>query len=151
MALVGGGQSIRQSQTNEVQEPVYNQFQNQAYPQQAYAGQSPYGQNQMPAPQAPVTSKVERSQQDSVLFGDELKQSAPDIQCDDPVMFFKGVDNQGIHRMIPISNSVLSRHFMLIGGIGTGKTNAFFQMLSQLNNSLTQNDVMIIFDTKGDF
>ncbi len=151
MALVGGGQSIRQSQTNEVQEPVYDQFQNQGFPQQAYAGQSPYGQNPMPAPQAPVTSKVERSQQDSVLFGDELKQSAPDIQCDDPVMYFKGVDNQGVHRMIPISNSVLSRHFMLIGGIGTGKTNAFFQMLSQLNDSLTQNDVMIIFDTKGDF
>ena len=40
---------------------------------------------------------------------------------------------------------------MLIGGIGTGKTNAFFQMLGQLNESLTQDDVMIIFDTKGDF
>ena len=171
MALVGGGQSIRQSQTNEVQQPVYDQFQNQVYQQQAYAGQVPYDQAQMPGAQMPgaqingvqmpgsynsgaqipVTTKAMRNQQDSVLFGDELKQSAPDIQCDDPVMYFKGFDNQGVHRMIPISNSVLSRHFMLIGGIGTGKTNAFFQMLSQLNDSLTQNDVMIIFDTKGDF
>ncbi len=40
---------------------------------------------------------------------------------------------------------------MLIGGIGTGKTNAFFQMISQIQNKMSQNDVMIIFDTKGDF
>lgn len=98
-----------------------------------------------------VTSKVERNQRDSVLFGNELKQSAPDISDSSPVMYFKGKDNQGIHRNIPISKSVLSRHLMLIGGIGTGKTNAFFQMLGQLNESLTQDDVMIIFDTKGDF
>ena len=98
-----------------------------------------------------VTSKVERNQRDSVLFGNELKQSAPEISDSSPVMYFKGKDNQGIHRNIPISKSVLSRHLMLIGGIGTGKTNAFFQMLGQLNESLTQDDVMIIFDTKGDF
>jgi len=126
---------------------------------QPYQPNQPYQASQ---PQVPVnrgyeqqtmnvTSKVERSQRDSVLFGNELKQIAPDIQDGSPVMFFKGKDNQGIHRNIPISNSVLIRHFMLIGGIGTGKTNAFFQMLSQLNNILTQDDVMIVFDTKGDF
>lgn len=98
-----------------------------------------------------VTSKVDRSQRDSVLFGNELKQEAPIIPNDNPVLYFKGIDNQGIHRNIPISNSVLSRHFMLLGGIGTGKTNAFFQMISQIKDSLTQDDVMIIFDTKGDF
>ena len=100
---------------------------------------------------ASVTNKVERGQKDSVLFGNELKQVAPSISESNPVMFFKGVDNQGIHREVPISNSLLSRHFMLIGGIGTGKTNAFFQMMSQLKNTLNENDVMIIFDTKGDF
>lgn len=100
---------------------------------------------------ANVTSKADRSQKDSVLFGNELKQTAPNITEHNPVLYFKGCDNQGIHREIPISSSVLSRHFMLIGGIGTGKTNAFFQMISQLQNSLTPDDVMIIFDTKGDF
>lgn len=40
---------------------------------------------------------------------------------------------------------------LLGGGIGTGKTNAFFQMVSQIKDKLTSNDVMIIFDTKGDF
>ena len=40
---------------------------------------------------------------------------------------------------------------MLLGGIGTGKTNAFFQMISQIKDKLTKDDVMLIFDTKGDF
>lgn len=99
----------------------------------------------------PIAYRVNKSQKDSVLFGNELRQEAPNISRENPVFFLKGTDNQGIHHNIPISNSLLSRHFMLIGGIGTGKTNAFFQMLSQIRNSLTQNDVMIIFDTKGDF
>lgn len=98
-----------------------------------------------------VTNKADRSQRDAVLFGNELRQQAPQIEDKDTVLYFKGKDNQGIHREIPISKSLLSRHFMLIGGIGTGKTNAFFQMLKQINETLTKDDVMIIFDTKGDF
>ena len=39
----------------------------------------------------------------------------------------------------------------MLGGIGTGKTNAFFQIVNQLGGKLTDEDVMIIFDTKGDF
>ena len=40
---------------------------------------------------------------------------------------------------------------MFLGGIGTGKTNAFFQIVRQLRAGITRDDVMIIFDTKGDF
>lgn len=98
-----------------------------------------------------TTGKLERNQRDSVLFGNELKQMAPTIADNNAVLYFKGRDNQGIHRNIPISNSVLSRHIMLLGGIGTGKTNAFFQMISQIKERMTKEDVMIIFDTKGDF
>ena len=93
----------------------------------------------------------EKKQQTLVLFGNELHQTAPVIAEDNPVMYFKGRDNMGVHRNIPISNSVLSRHFMLLGGIGTGKTNAFFQVISQIKDKLTKDDVMLIFDTKGDF
>lgn len=143
MALLGGNQFGRPS--GSMGQPYQT---NQPY--QAGQQQTPFNRsNEQQA--INVTSKVERSQRDSVLFGNELKQMAPEIKDDSPVMFFKGKDNQGIHRNIPISNSVFSRHFMLIGGIGTGKTNAFFQMLSQINNTLTQDDIMIIFDTKGDF
>lgn len=99
----------------------------------------------------PGLGKNDRSQRDSVLFGNELKFEAPIIQDDNPVLYFKGKDKVGQERKIPVSGSVLSRHVMLLGGIGTGKTNAFFQMLSQIKNNLNQDDVMIIFDTKGDF
>ena len=40
---------------------------------------------------------------------------------------------------------------MLLGGIGTGKTNAFYQIISQLRKGMTEQDIMIVFDTKGDF
>ncbi len=40
---------------------------------------------------------------------------------------------------------------MLIGGIGSGKTNTFNQILQSIVPQLSSKDVMIIFDTKGDF
>lgn len=52
---------------------------------------------------------------------------------------------------VPIDEEVLSRHMLLLGGIGTGKTNTFMQMIKQLRQNLTEQDVMIVFDTKGDF
>lgn len=62
-----------------------------------------------------------------------------------------GIDPQGKEVKVPLDEETLSRHIMIVGGIGTGKTNAFFQILSQLRSSLSQNDVMIVFDSKGDF
>ncbi|MDR1700891.1 MAG: type IV secretion system DNA-binding domain-containing protein, partial [Lachnoclostridium sp.] len=52
---------------------------------------------------------------------------------------------------VPLDMDLLSRHSMCLGGIGTGKTNAFSQIISQLRTSMTTDDVMIVFDTKGDF
>jgi len=46
---------------------------------------------------------------------------------------------------------LLSKHIMFIGGIGTGKTNAISQAITQFQANLTDNDVMIVFDSKGDF
>jgi len=140
MALVGADNRVV---TNQLQS-TWGQPQGGA-PMQNWQNQPQMGN----VPQG--TNKAEQNQRDYVLFGNVLRQEAPNIIENDPVMYFKGVDNQGIHRNIPISKSVLSRHFMLIGGIGTGKTNAFFQMMSQIKNRLTKDDVMIIFDTKGDF
>ena len=118
--------------------------------QQGTPARPPQGIPPRPAPSA-NGGKAERSQRDSVLFGDTLRQEAPILNTPNPVLYFKGKDNQGRHHNIPISASLLSRHFMLLGGIGTGKTNTFFQILSQLNRTMTKDDVMIIFDTKGDF
>ncbi len=64
---------------------------------------------------------------------------------------FLGLDHKGDSIKIPLDEDLLSKHILFIGGIGTGKTNAISQLVSQLRASFTQDDVMIIFDTKGDF
>ena len=81
----------------------------------------------------------------------KLRRIAPNLPDKDTMLYFQGRDAQGVHRSVPVSKNILSRHVMLLGGIGTGKTNAFFQMIDQIKNNLTKDDIMIIFDTKGDF
>lgn len=55
------------------------------------------------------------------------------------------------HFSININDDILSKHILLIGGTGSGKTNLFYYFVDQLRSNLTPQDVMIIFDTKGDF
>lgn len=62
-----------------------------------------------------------------------------------------GVSLIGVDRSIPLTSSVLSKHLLYTGTIGTGKTTAMFQLLRQLIHKMTEDDVMVIFDTKGDF
>lgn len=94
---------------------------------------------------------VNKNQKSAVLFGDSLWNTIPPIYTGQPVCVLAGVDGQGEKAYIPLDKNVLSRHIMLLGGIGTGKTNAFFQIVSQIDKGIDENDVMIIFDTKGDF
>ena len=62
-----------------------------------------------------------------------------------------GQDSSKNRTYVRLDEELLSRHMMLLGGIGTGKTNAFYQIISQLRKGMTEQDVMIVFDTKGDF
>ena len=50
-----------------------------------------------------------------------------------------------------LSEEILSKHVLLVGGTGSGKTNLFYHMVSQLKRRLGNEDVMLIFDSKGDF
>lgn len=86
-----------------------------------------------------------------VFDGNALKSSPFDDPCENIRCSFHGTDAQGGDLSVPFDAETLSRHMMFIGGIGTGKTNALYQILSQLRSGLTENDVMIIFDSKGDF
>lgn len=94
---------------------------------------------------------INKQQTSNVLFGDSLWRRVPNIATQKPVCVLSGVDGMGEKAYIPFDNNILSRHIMLLGGIGTGKTNAFFQIISNIDKQLTNDDVMIIFDTKGDF
>ena len=62
-----------------------------------------------------------------------------------------GVSFVGDGVSIPLTESVLSKHILYTGTTGTGKTTAMFQLLSQLISRMNDDDVMVIFDTKGDF
>ena len=50
-----------------------------------------------------------------------------------------------------ITEDMLSKHLLLVGGTGSGKTNLFYHIVKQLKTNLTKDDVMLIFDSKGDF
>ena len=87
-----------------------------------------------------------------IFEGNKLYRQPIPYPIDKPKCAFVGVNpetNQDIY--VPIDNNLLSRHNMLLGGIGTGKTNTFNQLIRQLRQSMTHEDIMIIFDTKGDF
>ncbi|MDO5133054.1 MAG: type IV secretion system DNA-binding domain-containing protein [Eubacteriales bacterium] len=85
-----------------------------------------------------------------MIYGDALKYDVPVIKGK-PALYLRGKDGEGRAVSVPVTGDLLSKHILLLGGIGTGKTNAFFQMIDQLQYSLTQDDIMVIFDTKGDF
>lgn len=86
-----------------------------------------------------------------VFDGNQLEVNSIRLNVTDPKCFFIGTDQNGRELRIPIDSEILSRHMMLLGGIGTGKTNTFNQIIKQLRSSMTSDDIMIIFDTKGDF
>ena len=86
-----------------------------------------------------------------VFDGNVLHDRPIQYHVNNPLCAFVGTDESNNNLVVPLDEDLLSRHLMFLGGIGTGKTNAFEQILAQLRRSMTTDDVMIIFDTKGDF
>lgn len=57
----------------------------------------------------------------------------------------------GENAKIPLTSTAFSQHILFTGGIGTGKTNAIFQLADQIIDRVGKSDTVIIFDSKGDF
>lgn len=85
-----------------------------------------------------------------VLQGNELR-NAVTITDSNANFALLGTSDDGRTLVWPVGAEQLSRHMLLLGGIGTGKSNAFNHIIRQIRRGMTQNDVMVIFDTKGDF
>ncbi len=86
----------------------------------------------------------------SVLYGGELSQNTPPaLDSKDPLRF--SGEHYGAGSSFSVSDEILGRHILITGGTGTGKTNLFFHCTKQLKAHMTPDDVMIIFDTKGDY
>ena len=88
------------------------------------------------------------------LYGTLLEENLPpkieESKYGEPTITLNGITNDRM-ASFNLNSEVLSRHLMLIGGTGCGKTNTFFHLVSQLKEQMVSNDVMIIFDTKGDY
>lgn len=82
---------------------------------------------------------------------DILRYNPIQYNCLNPKFAFYGVDEKNNNISLPIDEDLLSKHFLLLGGIGTGKTNTFFQIIQQIRQNMVKDDIVIIFDTKGDF
>lgn len=54
-------------------------------------------------------------------------------------------------KCIKIEETTFSKHLLLLGGSGCGKTNTFLFITNELRKHMTPNDFMIVFDTKGEF
>lgn len=85
----------------------------------------------------------------NAVFGNIIGMEKP-YHAQNPLITIngKGIDGNGYFSM---NEDILSKHLLLIGGTGCGKTNVFYHIIDQLKMKMTSNDVMIIFDTKGDF
>ena len=83
------------------------------------------------------------------IYGNILLRNTPPV-IDFPSVSIGGECNDS-RAYLSLNEEILSRHMMLIGGTGCGKTNTFFHIVDQIKRSMKENDVMIIFDTKEDY
>jgi len=85
-----------------------------------------------------------------LLYGNSVSQNAPPGQTTGANVKLTGT-YAGKPSTFTLDNDVLSKHTMLLGGTGCGKTTLFYHFVSQIKRTMTKDDVMIIFDSKGDF
>jgi len=85
-----------------------------------------------------------------VIYGKLVENNAPPPDVPRALVHISGEYN-GVKRPFGITGEMLSKHVLLVGGTGSGKTNLFYHIVKQLKEKLTKDDVMLIFDSKGDF
>ena len=87
-----------------------------------------------------------------VFEGGRLHDTQPPYPVKEPVLCrLAGQDGTGNPASIALDADIFSKHLCFMGGIGTGKTNVIFHVVHQLRQSMGPDDVMILFDSKGDF
>ena len=98
------------------------------------------------------TMKEIRDLPGGVFEGGRLHDTQTPYPTKGPILCrLNGQDGQGNSAALNLDADTFSKHLCFMGGIGTGKTNAIFHVVRQLRQSLGRDDVMVLFDTKGDF
>ena len=86
----------------------------------------------------------------NVIQGTAVSKNGLPITAGTPSLLLKGEFN-GKPASFGLGEDVISKHMMLVGGTGCGKSTLFYHIIEQLKKKMTADDVMIIFDSKGDF
>lgn len=85
-----------------------------------------------------------------LLLGHSLENNtAPPINTENFIRL-QGTSN-GRSSSFGISECVIQKHLMLMGGTGSGKTNSLKLILPQIQNHMNDNDIALVFDSKLDF
>ena len=84
-----------------------------------------------------------------LLFGDLLTQNNPP-NIENGIVKLSGLHKQN-RKTFDLNESILSKHTCILGSSGTGKTNLILQLVKQIKEKMSNEDVMIIYDSKGDF
>lgn len=85
-----------------------------------------------------------------IVYGGLLENNTPPPDMPKAVIHVPG-EFRGKNTSFGLTEEMLSKHILLVGGTGCGKTNLFYHMVQQIKARLTPNDVVLIFDSKGDF
>lgn len=86
----------------------------------------------------------------TLLYGNAVSNAAAPQTPPDAKVVLKGTFG-GKPASFGLTEDILSKHMMLVGSTGCGKSTLFYHIISQLRRQMTEEDVMIIFDSKGDF
>lgn len=85
------------------------------------------------------------------LLSDASLAGIDKVHAGAPRCILAGTDGNKNPFTVPLNDDLFSKHLLFLGNIGTGKTTAISQVIAQIKKQITANDVMIIFDTKGDY
>lgn len=80
-------------------------------------------------------------------------QISNDIPYRDPDALFAlvGTDGMGKSAYMPIGQTLLERHLLLLGSGATGKTNMLLHLVRNLRANLTPDDALMLFDPTGEY
>lgn len=84
-----------------------------------------------------------------IIFGTSVLYNKVPM-LDNPIITYPGTAYDG-STTFRIDEDVFSKHLLLLGGSGCGKTNTFFFTVDAIRKQIKEDDIIIIFDTKGEY
>lgn len=88
--------------------------------------------------------------QPAILKGLQISNDIP-YRDPDALFALAGTDGMGKSAYIPIGQTMLERHLLLLGSGATGKTNMLLHLARNLRANLTPDDALVLFDPTGEY